>query len=86
LAIYLSISGIRLWSNGHPYTGTNNAARIGFLYGSDGNGFFGLLDSKVLSYGNNIPVSKSIVYVFYIGNDRIMRLVGTDGSSVVFNP
>ena len=87
LAMYLSVSGKRIWSNSRPYSGANNAARIGFVYGADGNGIFGLWDSKGLSYGNQtIPVLKGVVYVFYLGNDRIMRLVGADGSSVVFNP
>lgn len=86
LAIYLSSSNIRIWSNGKIYSGSNNAARIGFVYGSDGNGTFGLWDSKGLSYGNTISVLKGVVYVFYLGNDRILRLVGSDGSSVVFNP
>jgi hypothetical protein len=88
LAIYLSVSEKRIWSNGRPYSGAgaNNAARIGFVYDSNGNGTFGLWDSKGLSYGNTIPVLNGVVYVFYLGNDRIMRLVGADGSSVVFNP
>jgi hypothetical protein len=86
LAIYLSISGKRIWSNGRPYSGTNNAARICFVYGSDGNGTFGLFDSKGLSYGNTIPVLKSVLYAFYLGNDRILRLIGSNGTTVVFNP
>uniref|UniRef100_A0A6C0I9H7 Bulb-type lectin domain-containing protein n=1 Tax=viral metagenome TaxID=1070528 RepID=A0A6C0I9H7_9ZZZZ len=86
LAIYLSISGKRIWSNSRPYSGTNNAARIGFVYGSDGNGTFGLFDSKGLSYGNTIPVLKSVLYAFSLGNDRILRLVGSNGTTVIFNP
>lgn len=86
LAIYLSNSDKLIWSNGRPYSGSNNAARLGFVYGSDGNGTFGLFDSKGVKYGNSISVSKDVVYVFYLGNDRIMRLVGSNGSSVVFNP
>jgi hypothetical protein len=87
IAIYLSNSSKRIWSNRHPYSGPNNAARIGFVYGSDGNGTFGLWDSKGLSYGyQTIPVIKGIVYTFYLGNDRILRLVGSNGTSVIFNP
>jgi hypothetical protein len=86
LAIYLSNSDTQIWSNGRPYSGSNNAARLGFVYGSDGNGTFGLWDSKGVKYGNSIPVLKDILYVFYLGNDRIMRLVGSNGTSVVFNP
>ena len=86
LAIYLSNSDTQIWSNGRPYSGSNNAARLGFVYGSDGNGTFGLWDSKGVKYGNSISVSKDVVYVFYLGNDRIMRLVGSNGTSVVFNP
>jgi len=86
LAIYLSDSGTRIWSNGKIYSGPNNAARIGFVYGSDGNGVFGLWDSKGISYGNTLSVLKDVVYVFYLGNDRILRLVGSNGSSIIFNP
>ena len=86
LTIYLSISKKLIWSNGRPYSGTNNAAKIGFVYGSDGNGKFGLFDSKGLSYGNTIPVLKDVLYAFYLGNDRILRLVGSNGTTVVFNP
>jgi hypothetical protein len=85
LAIYLSNSDTQIWSNGRPYSGSNNAARLGFVYGSDGNGTFGLWDSKGVKYGNSIPVLKDILYVFYLGNDRILRLVGSNGTSVVFN-
>jgi hypothetical protein len=87
IAIYLSNSSKRIWSNRHPYSGPNNAARIGFVYGSDGNGTFGLWDSKGLSYGyQTIPVIKGVLYTFYLGNDRILRLVGSNGTSVIFNP
>lgn len=86
LVIYLSISGKIIWHNRRYYSGSNNAARIGFVYGNDGNGTFGLWDSKGLSYGNTIPVLKEIIYIFYLGNDLIMRLVGSDGSSVIFTP
>ena len=87
IAIYLSNSSKRIWSNRRPYSGPNNAARIGFVYGSDGNGTFGLWDSKGLSYGyQTIPVIKGIIYTFYLGNDRILRLVGSNGTSVLFNP
>ena len=87
IAIYLSNSSKRIWSNRRPYSGPNNAARIGFVYGSDGNGTFGLWDSKGLSYGyQTIPVIKGILYTFYLGNDRILRLVGSNGTSVIFNP
>jgi hypothetical protein len=87
IAIYLSNSSKRIWSNRRPYSGPNNAARIGFVYGSDGNGTFGLWDSKGLSYGyQTIPVIKGIIYTFYLGNDRILRLVGSNGTSVIFNP
>jgi hypothetical protein len=86
LAIYLSSSDVRIWSNGRTYSGSNNAARIGFVYDNNGNGIFGLWDSKSLSYGNTISVLKEVIYVFYLGNDRILRLVGSNGSSVIFNP
>jgi len=81
LSIYLSSSNAKIWFNGRPYSGPNSAARIGFY-----NGKFGLWDSKGQSYGNTITVNSQYVYVFYLGNDRIMRLVGSDGNSVVFNP
>jgi hypothetical protein len=81
LSIYLSSSHKKIWSNRRPYSGPNNAAKIGF-----NNGYFGLWDSKGNSYGNTIPVTNSVIYVFYLGNDRILRLVGSDGSSTVFNP
>ena len=81
LSIYLSSSNKKIWSNRRPYSGPNNAAKIGF-----NNGYFGLWDSKDISYGNTIPVANSVIYVFYLGNDRILRLVGSDGSLTVFNP
>jgi hypothetical protein len=86
LAIFLSNSDTQIWSNGRQYSGSNSAARLGFVYGSDGNGTFGLWDSKGVKYGNSISVSKGVVYVFYLGNDHIMRLIGSNGTSVVFNP
>jgi hypothetical protein len=86
LSIYLSNSNKKIWSNRRPYSGPNNAARISFVYNSDGTGKFGLWDSKGSSYGNTIPITNSVIYVFYLGNDRILRLVGSDGSSTVFNP
>jgi hypothetical protein len=86
LSIYLSSSNKKIWTNGRTYSGVNNAARIAFVYGSDGNGTFGLWDSKGLSYGTTIPVTNSVIYVFYLGNDRVLRLVGSDGSLTVFNP
>ena len=86
LAIYLSISKKLIWNNQRPYTGPNSAAKIAFVYNSDGSGTFGLWDTKGISFGNTIPVLKGIIYVFYLGNDRIIRLVGTNGSTSIFNP
>ena len=85
LAIYLSISKKLIWNNWRPYTGPNNAAKIAFVYNSDGSGTFGLWDSKGIGFGNTIPVLKGIIYVFYLGNDRIMRLIGSNGSTSIFN-
>lgn len=81
LSIYLSNSNKKIWSNRRPYSGPNNAARIGF-----NNGSFGLWDSKGISYGTTIKITDKYIYVFYLGNDRFLRLVGSDGSSTVFNP
>ncbi len=81
LSIYLSSSNKRIWSNRRPYSGPNTPARIGFS-----NGKFGLWDSKGQSYGNTISISSQHLYVFYLGNDRVLRLVGSDGSSTIFNP
>lgn len=81
LSIYLSSTNAKIWFNGRPYSGQNSAARIGFY-----NGKFGLWDSKGVSYGNTIQINPNYLYIFYLGNDRIMRLVGSDGNSYIFNP